>query len=408
MKSNLTTTHIKNHNKLRILKCIRNFKESTQPEIAKKLKISRPTVSSLIEELIAERYIQISGIGSSTEQGGKRPKLISFNPSSRAIISIHIGVEIMDGALLDLDANILFRIKVDTQPQDGQKKVLEKIFDIAEQLFKKVEELNITVLGIGIGSPGLIDTDSGTILNSSNFSILNNVKIGQLFTEKFNKPIWIENECRNLALAENLFGVGRNTENFVSLTTDIGIGAGIIINNQIIRGANNSFGEIGHTIIMKDGPLCRCGNRGCWETLASSSALLNRVSEQINKTSQLKEMISSERGLSIPLIIKAVQQGDQAVWHMVYEFAEFLSIGIVNIVNIFNPQIIFIHGEISELGAKLIEQIENKIKEKALPTPASRVKIKYSTFGRDANIIGSAALVIKELFDDPDYFFSIS
>lgn len=130
MKSNLTTTHIKNHNKLRILKCIRNFKESTQPEIAKKLKISRPTVSSLIEELIAERYIQISGIGSSTEQGGKRPKLISFNPSSRAIISIHIGVEIMDGALLDLDANILFRIKVDTQPQDGQKKVLEKIFDI--------------------------------------------------------------------------------------------------------------------------------------------------------------------------------------------------------------------------------------------------------------------------------------
>jgi N-acetylglucosamine repressor len=407
MQLTLTTTDVRQSNKIKILKFVREHEETTKPEISKALGISRPTVSTVVDDLIKDGYMQIRGIGNSTEHGGKRPQLIAFRAGGRGIISIHVGVEMIDGAFLDLNASIQFRIKVKTKPQEGKERILTDIFETITLLFKKADEFNVPVLGIGVGCPGLINTNSGTIIKSVNFKELNNIKLGELISKKFNKRVLVDNEDHNLALAEKWFGIGSHTNTFVSLMTDVGIGAGIIIENEIHRGIDNSFGEIGHTMINMEGPLCHCGNNGCWETYASSNALLKKIKEQIDHTEVLRGLVKTSEELSLSHIVEALQKGDKIVEKTaIHELGKYLGLGIVNTVNTFNPEMVIIHGSITELGEKLIIEIDKWVKEKALPTAGSRVKIKFSKLGYNAHIIGAGALVIKEMFDQPEYLFN--
>ncbi|MBP1931317.1 ROK family transcriptional regulator [Ammoniphilus resinae] len=400
-------TDVKQINKLGILKLIRNLEETTQPEISKELGLSRPTVSSLVDELIGEGFIKVSGIGTSTDQGGKRPKLIAFNSKGGAIISLHLGFRFIEAALIDLSANTLWKINKPTTKKESKSSILAKIYEMVEELNEKANTLEILVRGIGVGCPGLVETQTGKIITATNFENLHDFSLGESLFEKFQTPVWVDNECRNLVLAEKMFGDGKDIQTFVSLETDVGIGAGIIINQQIVRGIDNSFGEIGHTTIQMDGPACQCGNEGCWEVFASSNALQVKVAKNLSRTLKLKEMVESPDDLSIQLIAEAIEQGDTVVEQMaIYDLGKYLGVGIANLANTLNPELVIIHGEMSLLGDRLIEQIERHVRLRALPVPKQRMRVKFSQLGEMANLIGSGALVLKELFDNPDYLFT--
>jgi predicted NBD/HSP70 family sugar kinase/biotin operon repressor len=400
-------TDIKQINKLSILQLIRNTEETTQPEISKELGLSRPTVSALVEELIAEGYIKISGIGSSTDQGGKRPKIIAFNPRGGGIIALHLAVYTIKAALLDLSANVLYELHDSVTPKERQETIIGKIMEMIGTLFDKANDLNISVKGIGVGCPGLIETSTGTILTATNFETMNGCILGESLFSTFNLPVWVDNECRNLVLAEKMFGEGKNVDTFISLMTDVGIGAGIIIDNRIMRGKDDSFGEIGHTTIEMNGLRCQCGNLGCWEMYASSKALFSRIHQYLPRTLKLKYMMESEDELSIDLIAEAIRQGDTVVEELaINELGEYLGVGIANLVNSFNPELLIIHGEMNSLGKGLIIEIEKQIQIRALPVPKEKVRVIFSKLGGKANLIGAGGLVLKELFDNPEYLFS--
>ncbi|MDQ0338303.1 putative NBD/HSP70 family sugar kinase [Caldalkalibacillus uzonensis] len=397
---------VKLTHKISILEYVRCRIRTTKPQIAKDLGISTPTASSLVDELIEEGYLKVDGTGSSTELGGKRPKIIAFHPRGKSIIAVHLGIELLDMALIDLSASILFRIQERNRRDESKEQLLHKLTLQVGELIKKAEDLKIPVLGIGVGSPGLVETKTGTIRDASNFSILNNVNLGDLLSERFNKPVWVDNECKNLSLAEKWFGQDE-AQTIISLMTDGGIGAGVIIDNQMMRGIDDSFGEIGHTTLNFNGPKCRCGNRGCWETYASSDALLKQVSENMNQTTWLKQMVDSAEDLTLPLIAKAVENGDPVVEQIaIYDLGTYLGIGIANLVNTFNPELVIIHGEMSCLGERLLEHIRYEMHMRALPIPAARVNLKFSKLGRNANIMGAGALVLKELFENPECLFN--
>lgn len=401
-----TASDIKQLNKINILNFIREKEETTQPEIAKALGISKPTVSALVEELISDDYIHIRGIGSSTIHGGKRPKLLAFNHIGKSILSIHINAEVTDGALLDLKANILFRIKVKSKLNEGKQKILTSVSDIISELFSKAKELNMPIKGIGIGCPGLVEIETGTILHSVNFKELNNLELGKFITEKFRTTVLVDNEDNNLALVEH-FGVGKGAKSLVSLITDVGIGAGILLDNQVFRGIDNSFGEIGHTIIDFEGNLCHCGNRGCWETYASSSALLREVIAHFEQTSILKKLVISPEDVTVEDIVEAVKMGDQVVRRIaIHDLGKFLGYGIVNIVNTFNPELVVIHGKITELGEELRESIYSCVQERALSIPGKRVEIVFSDLGSNGHILGAGALILNEMFNRPELLFN--
>lgn len=400
-------TDIKLINKTNILQLVRNYGETTQPEIAKELGLSKPTVSALVEELIADRYIKVNGVGTSTDQGGKRPRIIAFNAEGGGIISLYVGVRRIEAALVDLSANILCSVKVGMKETDSIEKIMDCVFEAVEKLFYKAQQISVPVLGIGVGCPGLVETRTGMIVHSSNFPVFNRVRIGEMLAERFGRQVWVDNSSRNLVMAEKLFGLGRDVSTFVSLETQVGIGAGVIINNQIMRGLDDSFGEVGHTTIQIDGPVCTCGNRGCWETYASSRALLRTLSERLEETAVLKELLPPEEELSMAYIVEAIQKGDVLVQKIAIEdLGKYLGVGIANIVNMLNPELLVVQGEFACLGEALLERIRAEVKARALPTPASRVRIAFSELGEDANIMGAGALVLKELFDHPLYLFS--
>lgn len=407
MSSPLTATDIRHSNKVRILEFIKLKTETTKPEIAKELKISVPTVSNLVDSLMKDGFVKEIGKGESTFYGGKRPQLLTFNPLSRGIVAIHISSTIITGALIDLHANSLFKIQKSIKGCSG-KEGLSVIDNIVAELLKVSEELGLEVIGIGGGVPGLVDQTSGTIQKSIHFNDLTGINLGELLSSKFHLPVWIDNEDNNLALAEKWLGLGKDVNSFVSLITDVGIGSGIIIDNQLVRGVDNSFGEVGHTIISFDGPICSCGNRGCWETYASSSALLKQIEYQLEYTSVLVNLIKQNESLTVKQIVKAIELGDHLVEKIaIKELGKYLGLGIVNLINIFNPEMVILFGDINQLGNRLLDEIRNWVEERALRVPANRVQIKFSSLGENAHILGAGALVNMEAFNKPEYLFSI-
>ncbi|ALS23007.1 MULTISPECIES: ROK family transcriptional regulator [Paenibacillus] len=402
-------TDIKQSNKLSILQWVRNSGETTQPEISKELGLSRPTVSALVEELILEGYIKVSGMGSSTDQGGKRPKLIAFHARGGGILALYFTVNTIKAALMDLSANLLHELRVSITPKDTTETMLAKVKDLAGALLLKAKELGIPVKGIGVGCPGLVETSTGTILTSTHLEVLNGCSLGESLSSAFHLPVWVDNECRNQVLAEKMFGEGQDVDTFVSLMTDVGIGAGIIIDNRIMRGKDDSFGEIGHTTIQMDGLKCRCGNDGCWEMYASSNSLMSRIHENLSRTLLLKDMVQTRDELTFELIGEAIRRGDDVVYQLAIEdLGKYLGIGIANLVNSINPELIIIHGEMIHLGERLITEIEKQIQQRALPVPKERVRVIFSKLGPKANLIGSCALVLKELFDNPELLFQVN
>jgi N-acetylglucosamine repressor len=406
LHSSLKTLDIKQSNKMNVLQYIRQHKESTKPEIAKQLGYSAPTVSKLVDELVEISYVKINGRGTSTDQGGKRPKLFAFNPMGGSIVALHVGVKTIEAALLNLEGNVLFHISEKLKKKDGSDKIVEMIENCIDILMNKSAEMRLRTLGIGIGCPGLVEFATGTILKSYNINVLENVQLGKQLKQRFDCPIWIDNECNNLALAEKWFGGGGAHGTAINLLTEAGIGAGIIIDHQLIRGEDNSFGEVGHSVIDINGPICHCGNQGCWEIFASTEALLNRLEETRGQSDYLRNHLGMEAEINLTIISEAIQHGDPWVKQIaIEELGKYLAIGIANIVNMLNPSSIIIHGEMKILGSLLLEEITKWVQKAALPVPASRVQIKFSKLGDNAHIIGAGALCIKELFESPDELF---
>lgn len=489
----------KRTNKLNILQIARHSGETTKPALAKALGISMPTSSSLVDELIGEGFLQISGIGASTEQGGKKPKLITLNPHGRYAAALHIGARKVEGAVVDLLGGLHHRLSEPLPPHRTQQAVGRALSAVAGRVLELARSADMPVVGIGVGLPGLVNRHKGPT-TAVNFSEVNGLRIDREL-EPFGLPVWIDNECRNSALAEQWFGLGRQKRNFVSLFTDGGIGAGFLIDGQMVRGMDESFGEIGHTVVQMDGRPCRCGNHGCWETYASSDALLETVRDRLHEADWLNARVTSGEPLTVALIVQALErsnagalretdashtdgddsagnhadqadaggsvesQTDQAaaqgsseshadqadggggeihaslpdcdgsagtptghtclggvavsenefiaslnkerrvIQAAINELGDYLAVGLGNIVNLFNPELIVIHGEMTMLGEPLLSRVRQSLLGRALPAAAARADIRFTGFGEHANLIGAGSLAWRETFDEPELLF---
>ncbi|BBH18987.1 xylose repressor [Paenibacillus baekrokdamisoli] len=402
----LRTTDIRLSNKLHLLQFVRQRGEVTKPEIEKQLGFSAPTVSTLIDEMVHEGFIKYKGMGSSTGQGGKRPKIFTFNPTGRGIIGIHIGVRSIQAALMDLEANILFRVDCPLKPKVQIHTMMSILDSLIKECVDEARRRHIFLLGIGLGCPGVVDFKTGKVLRSINMPVLEQESFGDIWIKEYDIPAWIDNECNNLALGEKWFGLTGAAGTTLNLLTEEGIGAGIIIDEQLIRGASNSFGEVGHMVIERDGAQCHCGNRGCWEMHSSTSALLSLLEKYANQSAILTEALEQNGELTMDDIVNALEADDKVTQSIaIKELSISLSIGLTNLVNIFNPDAIIVHGEMTRLGAPLLSELRRIVKEQALPISAEQVHIAFSELGEEAHLIGAGALCIKELFEFPEALF---
>jgi predicted NBD/HSP70 family sugar kinase len=374
----LDHSDIKTNNKKRIINLLSKERELTKLDISRKIDISVPTVTTIVGELKEEGIVEEAGMATST--GGRKPVIIRFLPNSRYSIGIDLGKDYVRAILTNLDSKII----------EDKKKVLSVITEnevlnvtktLIEDLMCSQDNMESKLLGIGFSLPGIVNEKELTLEIATNFR-LKNISFKELH-EYFKVPIFLENEANAGALAESKLGIARDLSNLIYISVTEGIGGGILISDDMYKGRQRRAGEIGHMCIIKNGRQCNCGKKGCWETYASNRALIKDYNER-----------SKEKIKDIGEVIQRFQLGEENAVQVVEEYIDNLAEGIQSLIFIFNPDYIVIGGEISKYSDILNKKLDDKILNNNEFYKEGDVRILFSSFGSDSNILGAALIPI--------------
>ena len=307
------------------------------------------------------------------------------------VIGIDLGGTFIKAALFDLQGALLEKTKLPTQAEAGPGTVVDRMALAGTSLLQEANLTTGDLLGIGIGVPGNHDFTTGTVLFSPNLD-WRHVPVKTMLESKLPVEVYLDNDANAAALGELWQGAGQGAQHMVMITVGTGVGGGLILGGRLYRGATGSAGEIGHTILLEGGPRCNCGIQGHLEALTSAPWMVKRVREALaqGQESSLTNVVNIEA----KDIFKAAGEGDALAQKMVAETAKYLGMGLANLVNILNPELIVIGGGVSKAGSLLLEPIREKIKELALEVPASSVQVVRARLGNDAGSYGAAALVL--------------
>jgi len=279
-----------------------------------------------------------------------------------------------------------------------QSHYTELIKDMADLIIKTVKEAKVSmddVKSIGIGFPSSVDDKNGVVVYTANIN-LNNAPVVEELQKYINKPVYIGNDANCAALGEYFALNDSSIENFVAVTLGTGVGGGIIINKKLYTGSNGSAGEIGHIRLIMDGEKCSCGRDGCWECYASATALIRdskRAAEK-NPKSLLAKNIEANGGRSNgKLVFDTAKEGDETAKKVIDNYIKYISEGLIDMINTFQPSVIAIGGGISRQGDNLLNPIKEYIKGKTYGASyITPCEITVARLGNDAGIVGAAFL----------------
>ncbi len=395
----LTRVELKKYfQKKRIVRNVYLHGPLTMAEIMKGLKISAPTLQNLIDELQEDEIIHILGSGFS--KVGRRPNLYGLRKDALYVLSIDIGNYITRMALFDSNNKKVTRIKELPLELKNNISIINRIYDFAFNMIKETGVDESRIVGVGIDMPGLVESEKGI-----NHTVLNfNKPLRELFAEKFNKPIVIENDTQSKALAEFRFGKAIGKQNVLVLHLGWGIGMGMILNGKSYTGARGFSGEFAH-IPMTDerGYLCRCGKRGCLETVTSGEALTRLASEAIEKGEMtlIKEMVHNNiKNITPDLILKTAKKGDQFAISIISKIGFDLGKGIASLIQILNPEMIILGGPLAKAGSYLTTSIEQALQQYTFAIMREGLELVISELGDNANLLGNVINVMENLFEN--------
>ncbi|HHT9109133.1 MAG TPA: ROK family protein [Candidatus Wunengus sp. YC63] len=317
---------------------------------------------------------------------------------SNYVIGIDLGGTNLRTGLVDRNGKIHHRLSIKTENNADPQTISNQIFYLIDEIINVGAGLKpapTNIIGVGLGSPGLVDKQGETILFSPNLPLWRNIPIKRMVSERFSVPCVLENDANAAAWGEKWVGAGKEADSLVMLTLGTGIGGGIIINNKLWRGVNNVAAEIGHMVIQMDGPKCSCGNYGCIEAYASATAMVRRFKESLK--SGVPSSLKDAGEITAKMINDAAFHGDRASLDVIKETGHYLGVALVNIMHVLNPEVIVLTGGMIGSGDLLMNPIKQVIKEKAFEASAKETKIVFSQLGNDAGIIGAAGCLLNEL-----------
>ncbi len=270
--------------------------------------------------------------------------------------------------------------------------------DMAAATFDAIKDANLTLDDIedmGIGAPGTVDSETGNIPFSNNLYFYD-VPLGDMMEQRVGKKFYIENDANAAAYGEYIAGAGKGSNHFVAITLGTGVGSGIIIDGKILSGSNHAGGEMGHSVIVMNGEKCTCGRHGCWEAYASATALIGQTKQAMIRYPESIMWDICNRDLDTvdgKTAFDAAEKGDVAAKYVVDRYIEYIAVGIANVVNAFQPDMVCIGGGVSKQGDVLIKPIKQFVNGENFARNITKdVVIKTATLGNDAGIIGAAYL----------------
>lgn len=310
-------------------------------------------------------------------------------------IGVDLGGTNISVGVVDKDFNIIGRGAVKT----NAPRPAEEIFaDIAKAIELAVDDAGITmdeISVIGVGTPGSVDKETGYIDYSNNLKF-DKVPAREILESITHKPCYFANDASCAALGELYAGAGKGTKNLVAVTLGTGVGSGIVIDGKVFRGSNSAGGEIGHTVIVVNGEPCNCGRNGCWERYASATALISqtKVAMENNPDSKMWNCAGGKlENVSGRTAFDAMRMDDEAAKQVVDNYIYYVAVGVINIINVYQPEVLCIGGGICNEGERLLAPIRKYCEEERYSKYAKKqTVICRAELGNDAGIIGAALL----------------
>ena len=319
---------------------------------------------------------------------------------SNYIVGVDLGGTTISTALIDAQGHLQARTKCLTEAKKGAQVVVDKICQSIEDVCSQKNFYPDELLTIGIGSPGPLSTKTGIVIDAPNLDGWINVPLRDMVQKEFKPPVFLDNDANAAAYGEFWVGAGKGLQNVIVITLGTGVGGGLIIEGKLYRGPDDTSGEIGHTTVLLDGPLCSCGNRGCLEALSSATALVNRTIDalRLGTKSSIIELCENDlHKITAKMVFDAATKDDKLAKELFRETGYYLGVACVSLVNILNPEMIILFGGMIGAGELLFAPVRDEVKKRAFPTPAARVKIVPAILGDDAGSIGAAGIALMEL-----------
>jgi len=405
---------MKKLNKSIILDTIIEASPVSRAAISEKTGLNKATVSNLVTELIASELVYETGPGASS--GGRKPVMLLFNDKAGYAVGIDLGVNYILTVVTDLKGSIVKERRIPLREQDlNVDYALEQLADAIRWALTSIPESPYGIVGVGIGVPGLVNSE-GIILSAPNLK-WHNLDIRSSIESMFQLPVTVDNEANTGALGEKAYGAYGSAKDMIYVSAGIGIGVGIIVNNVIYRGFSGFSGEMGHMTIHMDGLLCSCGNRGCWELYASEHALLSQAAAYLRESGTgtvnlpLAEaqhepvdaegpdrIADGQSELTLDSLIHMANQGDSRIVELFQRVGTYLGIGIANVINTFNPELVVIGNRLALIKPWIESSMLNCVEQRSLPYHHKRVHIEFSNLGMKSAAVGAASLAIQAFF----------
>ncbi|SET46914.1 Sugar kinase of the NBD/HSP70 family, may contain an N-terminal HTH domain [Salinibacillus kushneri] len=378
---------VKQMNKSIVFHTIQKKGPISRAQISKLTGLNKATVSTMVSEMIDESFVY--EIEATQSSGGRKPVMLYFNNHAGYSIGIDLGVNYILGLLTDLNGNIIEEVSQDlTTIQYGDVK--QQLYAVIQTLINKAPDSPYGVIGIGIGVPGNINHEE-TIILAPNLK-WEHKDLKTEVQNEFYIPVKIQNEANSGAIGEHIYGAGRNISNLIYVSIGIGIGTGIIIQGNLYTGTSGISGEMGHFTIDANGRKCRCGNNGCWELYASENALLEHAKKQ--------KVLEETNAITLKQLSTEAQMGNKKVLQVLHTLGENIGIGLTNIINTFNPQMIIIGNRLSQFSSWISNPIHNVLDERLSYYHKENTDINFSILGKHSIALGAASISISHFFKE--------
>jgi glucokinase len=303
-------------------------------------------------------------------------------------------------AVTNSQGKMLSRDHSITPARKGHEAVIQSILESANRALEQANVAISELTALGVGAPGLVNPETGILFTSPNLPGWRNIPLRDIMQERLGKKTFLINDANAAALGEFYFGAARGARNFIYITLSTGIGGGIVIDGKIYAGAIGAAGEVGHMTIDDKGPVCNCGNRGCWETLASGTALAREARHRIKegaRTSILEYTEGDVGKVTAEVIHNAAEQGDSLAKELIARTGYYVGVGLANLINIFNPELIVIGGGLSNIGDMLLKPAFKVAGERAYKEAFQAVRFASAELGRNSGVLGAAAFALQEM-----------
>lgn len=384
----------KNRNTQRKLKIIQTISQQgepiTMPEICKKLDISIPTGIKLVGELQEEGLIK--AVGKKENPNGRKPMLYALIDPNFFGIAVEVSIKRISVALVDPGLNVIkYRQKIDFK-LESTPECLEEVIGFVQECINGYHINENTVLGMGMGITGRVNTESGESITYFNFL---DEPLAAYLSKRFNTPVFIENDTRCLGMAEKNLGHAMSASNAVVINLSRGLGTALIVNGSLVSGSAGYAGEFGHMHFGTGNKICLCGKVGCLGTMVGGHVLEEEFLQALAEGQPTLLIVDDQKEIRYDMILSAALQGDQLSIRLIQRMGRILGYALGNIVNLLNPELVVLSGKFAKLGSIILDPVRSGMAESALINPLKMCRLEVSNLGDMAMLKGVGALVFE-------------